>query len=319
MNKMNQLLLILAVGLLAKPMPAQGQADFDYQTIDYPGADSTRVFGINGRGDVVGTALFEDSCFPFVYHSKDATFTDVEPVDGFDCTHLSGISNSGYMVGSVTTDDPFFRRGLILDKSDNVTVFNHADAFSETVARAVNNDGLVTGYIDSIVPNELRGFIYDPETDTFTDIVPSIFTIAQGINSKGDVVGSAIFPNSEDPCGLSTDLDTVRYGWRRTVDGNISYFIVNGLRTSARGITNSGKIVGFALDRVTNKWWGIVTELDDTPCQSITIPDTDLLTPPEAEGVIVAQGINNKGVVVGWYDEGEGVDYTEHGFIATSE
>ena len=317
MNRTNQFLLIFAVGLLTQPMLAHAQADYDYQTIDYPGTDYTQVFGINARGHVVGTASDEESCFPFVYHSKNATFTDVAPVAGFDCTHVLGISDSGYLVGGVTTDDPFSRSGLILDKSGNVTLFDHPDAFSETMARGVNNDGLVTGYIDTIDPNEiLRGFIYDPETGTFTDIDPSIFTIAQGINSKGDVVGSSIFDNSEDPCGPSPDPGTVRYGWLRSVDGDMSYFIVNGWRTSARGITNSGNIVGFALDWETNSWWGFVTELDDTPCQSITIPYTDLLTVPEVGDIFVSQGINNTGKVVGWY---EAVDYTTHGFIAIPE
>jgi hypothetical protein len=160
-NRTNQFLLIFAVGLLTQPMLAHAQADYDYQTIDYPGTDYTQVFGINARGHVVGTASDEESCFPFVYHSKNATFTDVAPVAGFDCTHVLGISDSGYLVGGVTTDDPFSRSGLILDKSGNVTLFDHPDAFSETMARGVNNDGLVTGYIDTIDPNEiLRGFIH---------------------------------------------------------------------------------------------------------------------------------------------------------------
>ena len=317
MKKMNRLLLIFAAGLFALPMLAQAQADYDYQTIDYPGTDYTQVFGINTRGDVTGTAIDEETCFPFVYDSKYATFTDVAPVVGFDCTHVLGISDSGYLVGSVTTYDPYYRSGLIIDKSNNVTVFDHPDAVSETIARGVNNDGLVAGVIDTIDPNELwRGFIYDPVTGTFTDIEPSIFTIAHGVNSKGEVVGSSIFFNPEDPCGPSPDPGTVRYGWLRSVDGDMTYFSVNGWRTSARGITNSGTIAGFALDSNTNEWWGFVTELDGTPCQAITIPYADLLTVPDAADIFVAQGINNRGRVVGWYGAG---DDTAHGYIATPQ
>lgn len=314
MNKINQLLLVFAAWLFAQPMLAQAQTEYEYQTIDYPSVSSTQVFGINSRGDLVGTAFDEENCFPFIYDSRDASFTDVASVAGYDCTHVLGISDSGYLVGSVTSDEPFSRSGLILDKADNATVFDHPDAVSQTVARAVNNDGLVTGYIDTIDPDEIwRGFIYDPETGTFTDIEPSIFTFAQGVNSRGDVVGSSIFLNSEDPCGPTPDPGTVRYGWLRTADGNMSYFDVNGWRTSARGFTNSGTIAGFALDVETTTWWGFVTEFDGTPCQSITIPYDELLAVPEAGELMVAQGVNNRGMVVGWY---EAVDLSVHGFLA---
>ena len=50
MKMKTQILAILALGLLAGPIAAQAQ--YDFEQIDYPGAPDTQVFGISDRGDV---------------------------------------------------------------------------------------------------------------------------------------------------------------------------------------------------------------------------------------------------------------------------
>lgn len=318
MKKVERLLLIFAGALLVQPALAQAQVDYDYQTIDYPGADFVQVFGINGRGDLVGNASDEEgNCIPFVYDSKKATFTDVAPVAGYDCTSLLDISDSGTLVGRVA--DFGGSSGLILDKEGNAIVFDHPDAVNGTTARGINNDGLVTGYADVFDGGDefFRGFIFDPETGTFTDIVPSIQTIAQGINSQGDVVGSAIFlagaATFEDPCPeLPGNPFVRRYGWLLTADGFLSYFVVNGWQTRARDITDSGAIVGWAIDPLTGMARSFITELDGAQCQSINIPEADLLVFP-GSNLTAAQSIKNSGAVVGNDLE------TTVGFIATPQ
>ncbi len=99
MKKKNQLLAVFAVGLLAAPIAAQAQ--YDYQQIDYPGAPDTQVFGINDRGNVVGNGFNNVDGFPFVYDSKKGTLTDVAPLAGFDDTSVLGIDDAGNMVGIV--------------------------------------------------------------------------------------------------------------------------------------------------------------------------------------------------------------------------
>jgi len=312
MMKKNQLLAALAVGLLAGPMVALAQ--YDYQTIDYPGAPDTQIFGINDRGHVVGNGFSDTDTFPFVYDSKKGTFTDVTPAAGFASTTVLGINDAGVLVGSVNSLDETTRSGFIRDKKGNFTVFDHPDAVSETRPRAVNNKGLVTGYRDS--PDDQlaaeNGFIYDSKTGTFTDIVQSVFTIAQGINSQGDVVGHAIFHDAfgfPDPCGTSGSF--VRRGWLRTADGTVTYFDVNGDGTSARAIADSGTIAGFVFDSVTGSTKGFVTELDGWQCQSITIAGADLLEFPGAVATFVG-GIKNSGAVVSSYDD----PTNTHGYIA---
>jgi len=299
MRNMKYVLAVIAIVFLAGSIVAQAQADYDYEAIDYPGADNVQVFGINNRGDVVGNGFTVTDSFPFVYDSKKGTHADVPPVAGFASTTILGISDSGTLVGSIFDDDSQTESGLILDKKGNATVFDHPDADSYTQARGVNNKGLVTGFYFS-VDGSSTGFIYDPKRGSFTDIVPSLRTIAQGINSRGDVVGSAIFENANSPCPGSLD-GLPRYGWLRTADGNVTYFDVNGGRTSARGITDAGTIAGFVTDTTTGVTKGFVVELDGSQCQSITVSDDDLLVALGATSTFVGD-IKNSGEVVGSFN-----------------
>lgn len=316
MDRKNGLMAAFAAALLAGPIAAQAQ--YDYQQIDYPGVPDTQVFGVNDRGSVVGNGHSYPDTFPFVYSSKKGTFTDVAPLAGYSSTSVLGTNNRGDMVGSVVSLDGT-TRGFIRDKFGNFTVFDHPDAVSFTQARGVNNKGLVTGFRDDLDDQFAaeNGFIYDSETGTFTDIVPSLFTLAHGITSRGDVVGSAVFYYADDPCPPSSVDVTVRYGWLRTVNGAVTYFDVNGRRTSARGISDRGTIAGFVSDIGTtgiDNAKGFVVDLDGSQCQSITIDDGDLLAPPGAQ-ITLLQGIKKSGEVVGWYFDGT----YNHGFIATPQ
>jgi hypothetical protein len=234
----------------------------------------------------------------------------VAPIAGFSSTAILGISESGDKVGSVVSLDETRESGLFLRKNGTYTVFDHPDAPSFTQARGINNKGLITGFRDTLT-GENVGFIYDSRNGTFTDIVPSIVTIAQGINAQGDVVGSAIFFIADDPCPPSAG-GTVRYGWLRKTDGTVTYFDVNGGRTSARGITDSGTIAGFVTDPFTGVTKSFVVTPDGSQCQSITVAAADLLQFP-GNGMTFAQGISNSGVVSGSTADPSGVS---HGFIA---
>lgn len=311
----NKLLTTLAVALLAGPMAAQAQADYEFQLIDHPGGTDTSVFGINESGDVVGNGFADPNSLPFVYDWKKGMYTDVAPLAVYSDTSVVGINNAGVMVGSVWSQEESTESGFIRNKNGVFTVFSHPGALSVTHARAVNNKGIVTGYrnrVDDDVGVTVAGFIYDPMSNTFTDIIPEddhVQSIAQGINSTGVVVGSAFFIDGDDPCN-SSNTGVVRYGWRRATDGALTYFSVNGRWTAARGINDSDTIVGFVNTDTGTK--GFVVVLDESQCQSITIADADLLAAPGA-GWTFAQGITNAGTIVGSFDDGN----SSHGFIAT--
>lgn len=311
---LNQVSLLFAVGMLAASTVGHAQG-YVYETVDSPSAPNTQIFGINDRGDVVGNGFDDFGGYPFVYNTQSGMFTSVANVAGFDNTSILANSDAGILGGSVDDYTTGIGSGLILDKQGNVTVIDHPDAIVFTQVRGLSTNGLAVGFRDDADPLIFGvGFIYDPMDGSFVDLIPSLQTIAQGINSRGEVVGSSIFLPGEDPCDSGVP-GTTRYGWLRTTDGTITYFSVNGLRTSARGISDSGTIVGFIQDIAEGEAKGFVTELDGTQCQDVVIADEDLLAFPGSTTTF-GQGITNSGTVSGSYLDDTNVS---HGFIATPQ
>lgn len=315
--------IIAACALLA-PAGAMAQAAWQYQLIDYPGAPQTQVFGINDHGSAVGTAYDDLDTYPFLYDVKKARFTDLANVAGYDLTSFIGISDSGRLVGSVVLGEE--EMGLSRDVQGADTVFSHPDALY-TQARGVNNKGLISGFRVSS-DGGLGGFVYDPKAGTFTDIAPSLSTIAHGMNSQGDVVGSAVFASfaePEDPCpGLPGDPDIRRYGWLRTADGALTYFTVSENPTVARGINDRRQIAGYVTDGsgVGARQKGFVIEgkkFAGAACVEIAVATEDFL---EVPGFLqtLPEGLSNSGIVVGvtteLVDEVTG-ETVSHGFVAT--
>ena len=156
----------------------------------------------------------------------------------------------------------------------------------------------------------MTGFLYDdPKSNSFTNFLPSPETIAQGINSRGDIVGD-VFLN---PGGAYTNSPQGFYGFLRHKNGTIVFFNVNGsVRTKARGVSESGAITGWFIDAVTGVQRGFVTSLSGQGgFQSLT---TAALLDVPGSTATIAEGIDSQGRVCGnWFDASGG----EHGFLAT--
>jgi hypothetical protein len=307
MNKKNKYIAILTVGFLIGPLTAQAQ--YDYQQIGYPGQAQSSAWGINDSGDAVVHGFDPDN-IPFVYSAMDGTITDVAPAAGYLFTTLLAINDAGVMAGTVASLDDTTSSGVIRSKKGEYTVFDHPDALTNTSVRGINNKGLVTGTRDT-VDNSIAGFLYDPKTETFTDLVPSAFTIPHGINSKGVVVGDARF--EVDPCGGPNPVE--RYGWVRATDGSVVLFQVNGQRTVARGINDAGMIAGNTVDPVTFQLKGYVIKAPKTNCESISVDASELLQFPGSD-ITFPEGITNSGDIVGIFFDAAG---NNHGFIATPQ
>src|SRR3546814_14664822 len=97
-----------------------------------------------------------------------------------------------------------------------------------TYARAISADGLVTGYAEDDGFTLNRGFIYDPVTGSFTDIIApgAVQVIAQGINDAHQVVGSA----------YGTAVESFL---RDPATGALTLFQIEGRPPPARGIHNT--------------------------------------------------------------------------------
>jgi hypothetical protein len=118
-------------------------------------------------------------------------------------------------------------------------------------------------------------------------------------------VGS-VFLDAGVACALCPDG---YYGFLRTAQGSFSFFRVNGADTRARGLSDAGAIAG-QVDTDTGIK-SFVTRLRGLPYEAITIADGALLAFP-GQSFTIAEGINNKGDVVGIYLDDTG----SHGFVA---
>jgi uncharacterized membrane protein len=309
-----------AVVLAVLMFPTEhAQAEWHFKVLDYPAATDTQVFGINNHGTVVGSGFFFGEqvywSAAFTYDSRKQVFTPLPPPPLFDESDLAGIADSGVMVGSVyklSNEPPEpTQYGFTLSKDGKYRLFSHPGSIYFTGPRAINEKGLVTGWCDNSDPNTgTNGFIYDPRKGTFLDIVPSWQTIAQGINSRGDVVGSAYLPEGT-ACADTSACPEGSYGWLRSKKGAITYFRVNGSDTSARGLSESGHITGFVADAGSSA--GFVTTLAGLPYESLTIAPEHLLKMP-GMGVFPQAMTYDGRTIVGIVVD---MNSTMHGFIAT--
>jgi hypothetical protein len=107
-------------------------------------------------------------------------------------------------------------------------------------------------------------------------------------------------------------------GGLRAPNGNITTFQVNGLPTIARGINDSGQIVGFVYypTNANPSTWvhkGFVTTLVGMiGFEAVNIPDAELLEYPGAPQTYL-EGITNAGEIIGYWSDGA----NSHAFIAT--
>ena len=118
-----------------------------YTTIDAPTASTTIPFGINNRGQIVGTYI--DAGGPsaggfthgFLLNEK-GVFTTID-FPGPSETELVGINNQGEIVG-VYRDAAGITRGVLLGKKGDFTTIDAPNAM-ETAFLDINNHGQIIG------------------------------------------------------------------------------------------------------------------------------------------------------------------------------
>ena len=300
-------LLVPAVALAGLSLAASGHelvTAYDFVTIDPPGGLFTALNGVNGSGTAVGGAEYSDdsrSNFRFDLRTGETTPVPTE-LGGLSFTPL-GINDAGTIVGALGGGDDSL--GAILDKKGQYTTFA-IPGFAATVARAVGPAGLVSGYAIA-GPDDWSGFLYDPGTGS-TDLflTGSQQVIPQGINARGQLVGSVALPVD----GAYPGAPAGQYGFVRERDGTLTLFRVNGLATRARGISDTGLVTGFmGSPSVGYTAWAPT----GGGYRDLTVPADTLLAVPGAVATF-PQAIDNRGRIVGsWF----GADNLQRGFVAT--
>jgi hypothetical protein len=282
-------------------------AEYTYQLVIPPGAPNANLFGINNAGKAVGAAFddFGYYLYSFEYDMKRGVYTAIS--DEFDAI---GISSNGVMTGS---GGDFLNVCAIRDKDGTLTFFYPPswtpDSFCQ--GRSVNPDGKFSGLnFDEF--GIWTGFIYDPEYGTFEEFLPSLQTIAHGINAQGQNVGSVfLYPDEAYP-----GSPPGRYAYLRQVDGSVKYFAISQSlpgESRARGISENGLMSGFYVNPETSEFTGYATTVPDGEgFESIVLADDEIVhvrpcdpdLPPPPDGYeiisdVFTSNIRNDGVVVG--------------------
>ena len=262
--------------VFAALLSASASAEYVVNRIDYVNPDTgavanfTQFWQANNRGQVIGTASFDNAAtgFSFVYDPVSGNYLRLPSPPGFDGIERSvdatGINDAGVIAGSTfeTAEDGSIRtRGFVL-ANGTYTFFSHP-AWANTSGRTISNpsplfpQGFVVGFVDDglIDTNEsTAGFVYDVATSAFAtlDGTNGFFTIAHGQNAAGQITGSILsFDEITFSISQSGFVFTPSVAANPFSGGNTNKFQINGLRTLARGITSDGRIVAGTRDAGT--------------------------------------------------------------------
>jgi probable HAF family extracellular repeat protein len=175
---------------------------------------------------------------PLVWSAQPAPsqYTILE-VPGAPSTFVSGINNRGQIVGSYTSSDFVNGYTFVYDKGVYNTLVNPLGVLGSTPF-GINDQGQIVGqqlYSDY----SQHGFLYDKGVYTIIDhpdAAPPVGTYANGINNRGQIVGS--YSGSDSQHGFIYE------------DGVYTTFDVPGAvnGTFPLGINDHGQITGYYVD-----------------------------------------------------------------------
>ena len=175
-------LSLAAIGLI---WPALARGDDVFTTIDVPGERSTRLWGMNSVGDVVGQ--YQDSMLVihgFVRSMDGAVQTVDVPFPDATFTAARAINDRGDVVGRYGLPDGS-ERGMLF--KDEVFTLIEAPGSTSTIALGINNAGDIVGAYN--VGAIQHGFVLSGGCFFTIDVPDAVLTIVRGINDSGELVG----------------------------------------------------------------------------------------------------------------------------------
>jgi uncharacterized membrane protein len=269
----------------AEAMTARSYA---FETRDYPGADSTLLFGTNGRGLVTGAHHVPGG----TWHAmtlRDGRFEALDPdgVLGQSRSFALATDERGEIVGQYFSADRKVSHGFVWHQG-TVTTVDHPDS-SFSAVYGSNASGTRIGiFVDA--DGALQGYLLDRGTFTtlrapgFHEIVP------YSINARGDIAGRLLDEN-----GLG-------HGFLRTREGAITLLDHPDFpagTTTAISLNDHGQVLGFC-DLPDGSTHGFLRTRDHW--QPIEVPGAAATVP---------QTLNDAGSIVGYYVDAAGA---VHGF-----
>jgi probable HAF family extracellular repeat protein len=225
---------------------ADKQGDF-VKAIDFPGAAQTEAFGINEKGDIVGSYADDSGTF-HGFLLQDGSFATID-FPGAVLTFPDDINNQGEIAGAYQ-DALFAFHGFVLDKDGFRTVDDPAQgSLPSTQLFSINNKGDILG---DFAADEF-GIFHGAFLLTHGTFIP--FTVpgatqgifALGLNDNNDVAGSFLGD------------DFVQHGFIADQGTVISFDFPGSLATAPFQINSSRHTIGIYADRAVNTHSFLVT------------------------------------------------------------
>jgi probable HAF family extracellular repeat protein len=306
---------MLAAALYAQtPRPAVTSHGV-FNLIDFPGAVSTQVWGINSRGEMVGVYVGADR----VTHGFLLSGGRYKTIDypGAALTLANNINAQGDVVGEYATTANGPHHGFLLS-GGRFTAIDFPGASSTAVVGIASNGDMVGLY-----GTPSRGFLLRGDAFTEIDVPSASTTVVGAISPQGDIIGgyavgglsrafllrngelttweypgAAGFTNAigrnaaGDTVGRYRDAAGVSHGYLLSNGRFTSFDYPGATFTGAAGITPDGDIVGRCTINGVNH--GFLLKRGQQPRYTVT----DLGTLGGNESF--AYGINNSGVISGY-------------------
>jgi hypothetical protein len=224
------------------------------------------------------------------------TLIPVAPVQGSSWIEIFGINNSNHVVGTYA-DAYGAEHGFRGTIAGSYTTFDYGHGTGGTEARSLSDEGYITGYVTS------DGFHY-------------LYEFMRRANGSFVIIKNDGTPVTGVAQGITSGHVSVGEYWDPYFTASHGYVAKNGHMTSSvdlsvettqtkpRAINRSGVIAGYFLNsNGANE--GFIQQNGVT--QVVAYPD------PSAINTYV-EGMNDKGTVVGSWDDGNGT----HGFRLTT-
>jgi probable HAF family extracellular repeat protein len=299
LSKMILLTALLVTGSVLSTTSFANAAAYTFTQIDVPfvGASDTTIFGINDRGEVVGS--YRDAAFQSHGFFRDAAanFSSIDvPFLNASNTIVYGLNNQGEIVGSYNTGAFQNLHGFVLQQGQFHQIDVPFPSSSNTEAFGINEQGEIVGgyFLASMRGGSERGFLDSSGVFTSLQFPSAETTETNGINNTGQIVGDFSDAN------FNQHGFVLRDGVFQVIDVPSG---TNG--TVAFGVNDLGQIVG---DYFTGEFiagtHGFL--LDAGVFNTIDVPFLGSFN-------TVVRGINNRGDLVGFFSDRQG----EHGFIAS--
>jgi len=212
---------------------ATAQAAYEFQSFQNSGATTTRAFGLNGLGKIVGTDNAIPGLHAFLADRDSSTSLDRLGVLGTHTSFARGINTKGEIVGGYAGSDGK-EHGFIIRQGKVIKFDVPLRQAVGTQLNAINDAGAMVGvWVDSGFRG--HGFIYQNGKLSSLEYPGARDTNPFAINSRGHVAGN-----------WDTDQSHTGHGFV-FINGKITSFDVPSaepLGTAANGINDQGQIVG---------------------------------------------------------------------------